>query len=132
MKLQRSFTHVFRLEPPYTGVPRPCVPEILKKSQKGLPRPPGPKCQKSVEKVPKDPTKSQTGVKFSVRGLFRHFSDTPGGEARGDPFDTFGDLGARGCGDSCIWGLPSFTPVATFLRLIGSDCFTAHSTIFGI
>ena len=33
--------------------------EIPKKSQKGVPEPPGPECQKTVEKVPNDPKKSQ-------------------------------------------------------------------------
>ena len=84
-----------RLEPPYTGVPRPFGPEIPKKSQKGLPGHPGPECQ-SVEKVPKDPKKSQKDIKISVRGLFRHFFDTPGGEAWEDLFETF--RGFRGSG----------------------------------
>ena len=42
-----------RWEPPYTGVSTPPSPEIPKKSQNGLPGPPRPECQKSVEKVPK-------------------------------------------------------------------------------
>ena len=33
-----------RLDPPYTGVPRPSGPEIPKKSQESLPGPPGPEC----------------------------------------------------------------------------------------
>ena len=44
---------------------------------------------------------------MSVRGLFRHFFDTLGGEAREDLFETFWDFGAPRCGDSCIWGLQS-------------------------
>ena len=40
------------------------------KSQKGLPGPRGPEYQKSVEKAPTHPQKSQKGVKISVRGLF--------------------------------------------------------------
>ena len=86
--------------PPYTGVSTPPSPEIPKKSQKGVPGPPGPECQKSVEKVPNDPKKSQKDYKISVRGLFRHFFDTPGGEAREVLFETF--WGFRGSG---VWRL---------------------------
>ena len=71
------------------GVWRPSGPEIPKKSLKGVPGPPGPECQKTVEKVPNDPKKSQKDYKISVRGLFRHFFDTPGGEAREVLFETF-------------------------------------------
>ena len=88
---------MLRLELPYTGVPRRPGPEIPKKSQEGLPGPPGPECQKSADKVTKDPKKSQKGVNISVRRLFRHFFDTLGGQ---DLFEIFGDFGARGCGDS--------------------------------
>ena len=70
-------------------------------SQKGLPGPPRPECQKSVENlVPKNPKKSQKGVTISVRGLFRHFFDTPGQEAQEDLFETF--WGVRG---SRVWRL---------------------------
>ena len=41
-----------RLQSPYTGASTPPNPEIPKKSQKGVPGPPRPECQKSVEKVP--------------------------------------------------------------------------------
>ena len=41
-----------RVQSPYTGVSTPASPKIPKKSQKGLPGPPRPECQKSVEKVP--------------------------------------------------------------------------------
>ena len=51
--------------------------------------------------------KSQKDYKINVRGLFRHCFDTPGGEAGEVLFETFGDFGARGGGDSCIWGLQS-------------------------
>ena len=50
------------------------------------------------KKVPNDPKKSQKGYKISVRGLFRHFFDTPGRESF---LRRFGDFGARACGDSC-------------------------------
>ena len=36
---------------------------------------------------------------------FWHFVDTPASEAREDPFETFGEFGARGCGDSCNMGM---------------------------
>ena len=82
-----------RWEPPYTGVSAPPSPEIPEKSRKGVP---GPECQKSVEKVPNDPKMSQKDYKISVRGLFRHFFDTPGREAREHLFETF--RGFRGSG----------------------------------
>ena len=41
-----------RLQSPYTGVSTRLSHEIPKKSQKGVPEPPGPECQKSVEKSP--------------------------------------------------------------------------------
>ena len=44
-----------------------------KRSQKGVPGPPGPECQKSVEKVPNDPKMSQKDYKMSVPEPFRHF-----------------------------------------------------------
>ena len=91
---------VLRLEPPYTGVPRPSGPEIPKKSQKGVPGPLGLECRKSVEKVPNDSKRGQKDYKISVRGLFRHFFDTPGREAREDLFETF--WGFRGSG---VWRL---------------------------
>ena len=89
-----------RLEPPYTGVSRASGPEIPKKSQKGVPGRPGPECQKSVEKVPNDPKKNQKDCSISVRGLFRHFFDTPGRDAREHIFETFWEF--RGSG---VWRL---------------------------
>ena len=56
---------MLRLEPPYTAVPTPSGPEISKKSQKGLSGPPGPECQKSGEKVPNNPKKSQKDYKIN-------------------------------------------------------------------
>ena len=76
--------------------PHPRAPESPKKSQKGLPGPPGPECQKSVEKVPNDPKKSRKDYKISVRGLFRHFFDTPGREAREVLFETFWGVSGLG------------------------------------
>ena len=84
----------------YTRVPRLSGPEVPGGSQNGVPGPPGPECQKCVLKVPNDPKRSQKDYKNSARGLFRHFFDTPGGEAQEVLFETFGDLGAQGCGDS--------------------------------
>ena len=46
------FTLMLRLHAPYTGVSTPPSPETPRKSQKGVPGPPGSECQKSVEKVP--------------------------------------------------------------------------------
>ena len=91
---------VLRLEPSYTGVSRASGPKSLKKSQKGVPGRPGSECEKSVEKVRNDPKKSQKDYKISVRGLFRHFFDTPGREAWEDLFETF--CGFRGSG---VWRL---------------------------
>ena len=52
-----------------------------------------------VEKGPKKRSKSVFG------DFFRHFSDTPGGAAREDLFETFGGFQSSGGGDSCKWGL---------------------------
>ena len=93
---------MLRVRPPYTGVSTPPTPEIPKKSQKGVPGPPGPECPKSVEKVPNDSKMSQKDSKKGVRGLFRHFFDTPGREARERLFETF--WGFRGSG---VWRLLS-------------------------
>ena len=49
---------------------RPSDPKTPKKSQKGLPEPPGPECRKSVEEVPKDPKKSQKGLENECSGTF--------------------------------------------------------------
>ena len=65
------------------------MPELPKKSQKRVPGPPGPECQKSAKKVPNDPKKSQKDSKISVRRLSRHFFDTPGREAWEVLFETF-------------------------------------------
>ena len=99
-KIASKMAKALRLEPPYTGVPKPSGPEIPKKSQKGVPGPPAPECQKSVEKIPNDPKKCQKDSKISVWGLFRHFFDTPRGEAREVLFETF--WGFRGSG---VWRL---------------------------
>ena len=45
-----SLRLVLRLESPFTGISTPPSPEISRKSRKGRPAPPGPECQKSVEK----------------------------------------------------------------------------------
>ena len=58
--------------------------------------PPGLECQKSVEKVPKDPKKSQKGLKNECSGTFSTLFGTPGWEAREDLCETFGDFGAAG------------------------------------
>ena len=67
----------------------------------------GPKSPKSLKKVkkvpqnvPNDLKKSQKDYKISVRGLFRHFFDTPGREAREVPFETF-----WGFRDQRVWRL---------------------------
>ena len=78
-----------RLELPLTGVPRPSRPEIPKKPQKGLPGPPSLECQKSIEKVQNDPKRVKKVSKSVFGDFFRHFFDTPGGEVREDPFETF-------------------------------------------
>ena len=82
-------------------------PEIPKKSQKGVPGPPGPECQQSVEKVPND----RTEVKKTTKSVFGEFFDTFLTLRAGRPGKSFlrlfGNFGARGCGDSCICGLPS-------------------------
>ena len=80
--------------------PHPRAPKCPRKCKKRLPGPPGTECQKSVEKVPKEPRKSQKGVGVSVRGLFRHFFGTPSGKAQEDLFETF--WGFRGSG---VWRL---------------------------
>ena len=59
-----------------------------------------PGVSKKCRKVPNDPKKSQKDYKSSVWGLFRHFFDIPGGEAREHLFDTF--WGFRGSG---VWRL---------------------------
>ena len=110
-----------RLQSPYTGVSTPPNHEIPQKSQKALPGPPGPECQKSVEKVPKDPKRSQKGIKISVRGLVRHFCDTPGQEAREDLIETF--WGFRGSG---VWRLLYMGIVIVSLD---SSCFQARRSL---
>ena len=86
----------------YRGRLGPKPPKSLKKEFPGLP---ARSVKKSVEKVPNDPKRSQKDI--SVRGLFQHLFDTPGGEAWEVLFETFGDFEDRGCGDSCVWGLQS-------------------------
>ena len=54
--LSKCAFQTLRLEPPYTGVPRPFGPEIPKESRKCLFGPLGPECQK-VSKSPKQPKK---------------------------------------------------------------------------
>ena len=95
---------MLRLEPPYTGVSRASGPEIPKKSQKGVPRGPGPECQKSVEKVPNDPKKSQKDYKISVRGLFRHFFATPGRDPWERLFETFWGISGLGGVETPVYG----------------------------
>ena len=108
---------VLRWEPPYTGVSTPPSPETPKKSQKGVPGPPGPECQKSVEKVLNDPKMSQKDYKISVRGLFRHFFDALGREAREHLFETF--WGFRGSG---AWRLLYMAaPIAKLVLFINQD-----------
>ena len=80
-----------RLDLPHTGVLTLSEPEIPQKSQKGLSGP-GARSVKEVSKKSKTTLKkSEKGVKIS----FRHFFGTPGGEAREDVFETFGDFGAQ-------------------------------------
>ena len=101
---RKTKTLGLRLEPPYTGVPRPSGPETPKKFQKGVPGPAGPECPKSV----KESQVTQKRVKKTTTSVFgdffRHFFDfdTPGGEAREVLLRLFGDFGPRGPRDSCI------------------------------
>ena len=61
-----------------------------------------PGVSKKCRKVLNNPKKRQKDYKISVRGLLRHFFDTP---PRKFFVRRFGDFGARGCGDSCMCGL---------------------------
>ena len=95
-------------------------------------------CTSPTELQPKDPKKSQKGVKISVWRHFRHFFDTPGGEAREDPFETF--WGFRGSG---VWGVSFvhfgsffafFVPFSVFNKQVSSGtisfCRRAVLTLF--
>ena len=89
-----------RLEPPYTGVPRPSGPEIPQKSQiPGLPA-------WSVKKVSKKCQMTRKRVKKTTKSVFGDFFDTfltlPTGRPGKSFLRLFGDSGARGCGESCI------------------------------
>ena len=86
--------NLLRLQSPYTGVSTSPSPETPKKSQKGLPGPPGLERQKSVEKSQIRRLQNQCS------GTFRYFFDTPGREAREVLFETF--WGFRGSG---VWRL---------------------------
>ena len=66
------------------------------------------KSQNELKTSPKD-------YKISVRGLSRHFFDTPGGEAREDRFETF--LGFRGSG---VWRL--LYMAAPIVTLVCKSC----------
>ena len=81
--LRGFFSPALRWEPPYTGVSTAPSPEIPKKSQKGLPGPTGPECQK-VSKDSRNTDFDTFLALFWVRlGLFRHFFDTSGGGGPG-------------------------------------------------
>ena len=114
-----------RLEPPYTGVPRPSGPDIPKKSQKDLPGPPGPECQKKSQSTQK------RVKKVAVFGDFVDTFDTPGREAREGPFlDFFGGIaGLRGV-ETCAWGLQSSR--AECLRPPHSGCFGFARRLWGL
>ena len=75
-------------------------PRNPQKVSKGGSRASRPGVSKKCRKVPNNPKKSQKDYKISVRGLFRHFFDTPGREAREVLFETF--WGFRGSG---VWRL---------------------------
>ena len=113
------------LEPPYTGIPRPSGAEISKKSQEGLPGPPGLSAKK-VSKSEKDTKKSQKGAKISGFGALldtfltlragrpgRSFeTETP---VKGDRNRNFNNAlaGVRGCKRIIIqfcWGVGRSMP----------------------
>ena len=71
-------------------------PRNPQKVPKGLPGPPRPECQKSVEKVPKDPKKRQKVSKSVFGDFFDTFFDTSSGEAREDLLETFWGFRPRG------------------------------------
>ena len=80
-------------------------PEVLwaphpQKVSKRRSRASRPGVSKKCRKVSNDSKMSQKDSKISVRGLFRHFFDTPGREARERLFETF--WGFRGSG---VWRL---------------------------
>ena len=69
-------------------------PEALRtqnqqKVSKGSSRASRPGVPKKCRKGPKAPKKESKRTQNCVRGLFRHFFDTTGGEAREDLFETF-------------------------------------------
>ena len=96
-----------RLQSPYTGVSTPPSAEIPQKSQKGLPGPPRPECQKSVEKSPN----TDFGVFLTHFRVIWDFFDTFLTLRAGRPGNTFlrlfGDFGPRRPRHSCIWRLQS-------------------------
>ena len=53
-------------------------PRNPQKSQKAVPGPPVPECQKNVERVPESWLCSLFDSFFGFLGLVRHFFDTPG------------------------------------------------------
>ena len=71
----RFCPRILRLGPPVTGSAWPSASEMPKKSQKGLPGPVGPECQKSAEKVEKVSEKSLPLALF--RDFFRLSADRP-------------------------------------------------------
>ena len=76
--------------------PHPRAPKSQKSLKTAFPGIPARSVKKVSKKSQNDPKTSQKDYKISVRGLFRHFFDTPGGEAREDRFETFLGFRARG------------------------------------
>ena len=97
----------------------PKAPKSLKKDFPGLPA-------RSVKTVSKKSPNTDFVVFLTLflghLGLFRHFFDTPGREAREPLWRLFGDFGARGCGDSCIWRLQSQPALALRSQRARADC----------
>ena len=78
------------------GVSRRSGPQIPKNSQKGLPRPSDPECQKKFRESRPGPEKESKVCQNRVFGnFFDTFLETPGRKSREDPFGTFWGFGAQ-------------------------------------
>ena len=113
-----SWSQLCDCHPQLSGVSTPPSPEIAKKSRKGVPGPPGPECQKVSKKSPS----THIVVVLTLFRVIWDFFDTFLTLRAGRPGNTFsrlfGDFGARGRGDSCVWGLQSQSWAWTWLNQI--------------
>ena len=98
--------------------PHPRAPKSPKSLKRGFPGLPA----RSVKKVSKKSQMTQKRVKKTTKSVFGDFFDTfltlRAGRPRNPLLRLFGDFGARGCGDSCIWGLHTQVTTRLWLRCV--------------